>query len=221
VAAASENDPWASLEAEAEDLLGGDGGDGDHDPEGDDLLDRLRGSGEEPYRGLVKRLRGELKRIGKKEQEAEQRGYARGKTETAAAIQREALFAQHAVPARLRAAFSDIEPADAEGFARRIGELAADGITWKRPDSASSPTPAGEQPDTSQTAQPADPGLIVSAFQQAAAMGVPGHAGDVLSRVAQAGLGQIQTAQDAQGFEAELNAQIAALGQQRRAGSMG
>jgi hypothetical protein len=43
--------------------------------------------------------------------------------------------------------------------------------------------------------------VIVSAFQQAQALGQPGQAGDVLSRVARSGLGAIQSAQDGEQFE--------------------
>jgi hypothetical protein len=226
--AAPEDDPWSALEREAAGHLDGPAGERDNDvdrEEVEQLLEVLRSSDDfadlDPGHRLVKLLRQRLNGSMKREKEAEERGFERGRAETAAAIQREALFAQHAVPTRLRNAFADIAPGDADAFAQRVSELAADGIVWRRPDGAS---PAGEPAQPGQPgapeAPPPNPAAAVALLQQAAAAGGPVDR-DVLSRVASGGIAAIQGGQDAAGFEAQLNAQIAALGQQRSAGIMG
>ncbi len=192
------DDPYEQLEAEAAELIDALPDDGDS---AKPLLNKLR-----------KQLAGQARKVA----EAEKAGYQRALAE----VKREAVLASHGLPPSLRRLVADVGAEDSEALTARLEALRAEGLSWKRPDGAQPPISAGEQPDSDPAPAP-DPGQIVGQFQQAQAAGKPGQAGDVLSRVAQGGVGAISDASDLAQFEGQLNQQIGALGQQARAGQMG
>lgn len=203
----------------------------------------LYNSGDSEAKPLIDKLRKQLSGVAKREKTAFERGKAEAQAEVKAQAERAKVFEQFGIPKALEPMFTGVDLSDSAAVATQVKSLADLGLKVGQPaaqaqqqpnpqeqspaaqpgqqQQSAQAQPYGVQPYGQAPGAPADPGLIVSAFQQAQAAGVPGQAGDVLSRVAQGGAGALKDANDVASFEQQLNAAVHAAGQRPGAGVMG